>query len=229
MPEAFAQSLTMKKVLDTFREEVLLTVHFRGQETVVVRKQNILHILRFLRDDPDLQYNFLMDISGVDYLSYPDPAYRRFGRFAVVYQLYSQKSNSRFRVKAMVPEDDLTIDSAYPLWKIADWTEREYYDMFGVTFNGHPDHRRILTPEGFTAFPLRKDYPVRGRGERDSFPRIERGWKRAVHPADLFPQDAPVQAPRPRQPENVRKPEEKPEPTISSNDPHPHAANRTLP
>ena len=214
MPEAVAQSLTMKKVADRFREEVLQSVNFRGQETIVVKKEKILDILRFLRDDPELQYNFCMDIGGVDYLAYPDETLRGLGRFAVVYQLYSQKFNTRFRVKAMVPEQDLTIDSAYPLWKIADWTERELYDMFGVTFKGHPDHRRILTPEGFTAFPLRKDYPVKGRGERDSFPKLERAWKARVQPKDLFPQEAPLMPPRSRLPEDVRISEEKPEPTV---------------
>ena len=98
--------------------------------------------------------------------------------------------------------------------KIADWTERELYDMFGVTFKGHPDHRRILTPEGFTAFPLRKDYPVKGRGERDSFPKLERSWKARVQPKDLFPKEAPMMPPRPRLPEDVRISEEKPEPTV---------------
>ena len=214
MPEAVAQSLTMKKVTDRFREEILQPVNFRGEETIVVRKEKILDVLRFLRDDPDLQYNFLMDIGGVDYLAYPDQTLRGLGRFGVVYQLYSQKYNTRFRVKAMVPEQDLTIDSVYPLWKIADWTERELYDMFGVTFKGHPDHRRILTPEGFTAFPLRKDYPVKGRGERDSFPKLERSWRARVQPKDLFPKEAPMMPPRPRLPEDVRISEEKPEPTV---------------
>ena len=214
MPETIAQSLTMKKVSDRFREEILLTMNFRGQETLVVKKGRILDVLRFLRDDPELQYNFLMDIGGVDYLYYPDETLRKFGRFGVVYQLYSQKFNARFRVKAMVPESDLTIDSAYPLWKIANWTERELYDMFGLTFKGHPDHRRILTSEGFTHFPLRKDYPVKGRGEREAFPKLERSWAPRVKPQDLFPKDAPLQPPRPRLPEDVRISEEKPEPTV---------------
>jgi len=74
----------------------------------------------------------------------------------------------------MLNEPNLTVRSAFPLWEGADWLEREVYDMFGIVFEGHPDLRRILMPEEFTAFPLRKDYPMQGRGERHNFHRLER-------------------------------------------------------
>jgi NADH-quinone oxidoreductase subunit C len=90
-------------------------------------------------------------------------------RFAVVYELYSLEHNHRFRLKARVPEDDPRLPSAYGLWKSALWGEREAHDMFGVEFDGNPDMRRLLMPEDFPGFPLRKDYPLRGRGERDAF------------------------------------------------------------
>jgi NADH-quinone oxidoreductase subunit C len=106
----------------------------------------------------------------VDYLEYPDAV----DRFGVIYCLLSMQSGERLIVKTYLNEPDLTVKSVYDLWRGADWLEREVFDMFGIVFEGHPDLRRILMPEEFTAFPLRKDYPLKGYGERHNFPVITR-------------------------------------------------------
>ncbi len=128
---------------------------FRGELTIRVDKDHIVEICLFLRDEQDLQFNFLTDLCGVDY-----PARRR--RFDVVYNLYSMPYNRRLRLKAAVGEDE-SIPSVVSVWKAANWLEREAYDMFGIHFSGHPDLRRILLPEDWQAgWPLRKDYPLEG-------------------------------------------------------------------
>ena len=112
----------------------------------------------------------LVDVTAADYLHYPDAK----DRFAVIYALLNVSTGERLVVKTYLNEPDLTVPSAFPLWKGADWMEREVYDMYGIVFAGHPDLRRILMPEEFSAFPLRKDYPLRGRAERHNFPAITR-------------------------------------------------------
>lgn len=115
-------------------------------------------------------FDMLVDVTAVDYLEYPDAA----DRFGVIYALLSIATGERVFVKTYLNEPDLTVPSAVPLWPGADWLEREVYDMFGITFDGHPDLRRILMPDEYTSYPLRKDYPLRGRGERHNFPVITR-------------------------------------------------------
>ena len=112
----------------------------------------------------------IIDVTAVDYLHYPDAK----DRFGIVYVLANTASGERVIVRTYLNEPDLTVPSAFPLWKGADWMEREVFDMYGVVFEGHPDLRRILMPEEFTAYPLRKDYPLRGRGERHNFPVLTR-------------------------------------------------------
>ena len=137
---------------------VILDSHdFRGDQTITVQKSVLIELLKFLRDDPDLDFNFLMDLTAVDYLN------RKDNRFEVVYHFYSLKHNDRLRVKVPVSEDDCTIDSASSLWKTANWYEREVWDLYGIKFNGHPDMRRILLYEEFKGHPLRKDYPINKR------------------------------------------------------------------
>ena len=118
----------------------------------------------------DCGFDMLIDITAVDYLNYAGAR----DRFGVVYALLNTTSGERVYVKTAVNEPELRLPSVFPLWKGADWMEREVYDMFGIEFTGHPDLRRILMPDEFTAFPLRKDYPLRGRGERHNFPVISR-------------------------------------------------------
>ena len=93
-------------------------------------------------------------------------------RFAVVYQLNSIEHNARLRVQAYVPEDPCEIDTVSGIWDSANWGEREAFDMYGVVFKGHPDLKRILMPDNYEGHPLRKDYPLKGRGERDNFPKF---------------------------------------------------------
>jgi len=95
-------------------------------------------------------------------------------RFGLVYLLANTETNERLTVRVFLNEPELTVPSIVPLWAGADWFEREVWDMFGIRFEGHPDLRRILMPDEFTAFPLRKDYPLQGRGERHHFHRITR-------------------------------------------------------
>jgi len=141
---------------------------FRGQTRVVVGGRSLYDLLSFLKRDRG--FDFLSDITCVDYLNYRDAT----DRMGLVYILVNTQTNERITVRTFLNEPDLSVRSVVPLWEGANWLEREVWDMFGITFEAHPDHRRIFMPEEFTAFPLRKDYPLQGRGERHNFPRIER-------------------------------------------------------
>ncbi|KMP11182.1 NADH dehydrogenase [Candidatus Nitromaritima sp. SCGC AAA799-A02] len=151
----------MSNIIDKVKSKysnVVIDFHdFRGDPTVTVKKNCILELFKFLRDDPDLDFNFLMDLTAVDYLN------RKETRFEVVYHLYSLKHNHRLRVKTPVGEEDGAIDSISSLWKTANWYEREVWDLYGIKFNGHPNLRRILLYEEFKGHPLRKDYPINKR------------------------------------------------------------------
>jgi NADH-quinone oxidoreductase subunit C len=141
---------------------------FRNQDRVVVDAERLLELLGWLKQLRG--FDLLVDITCVDYLEYRDAEHR----FGLVYLLASTVTNERLTVRAFLDEPELTVPSVVPLWEGANWLEREVWDMFGIVFDGHPDHRRILLPEDFTAHPLRKDYPLQGRGERHNFPVITR-------------------------------------------------------
>lgn len=145
------------------------TSEYRGQTRVVVPKDALYAALTYLRDTQG--FDLLVDVTCVDYLNYRDAR----DRFGLVYCLVNTEQNDRLIVRVMLNEPDLTVPSAFPLWETADWLEREVFDMFGITFSDHPDLRRILMPTEFTAHPLRKDYPLQGRGERHNFPILSRG------------------------------------------------------
>jgi NADH-quinone oxidoreductase subunit C len=134
-----------------------------GQLSIIVDKKVIVPVCKTLKEHPSAHFDYLADISGVDYLG------RREKRFQVVYNLYSISLNHRIRVKAEVDESDCSIDSVSEIWLTANWHERELYDMFGIDIQGHPDLRRILMPDDWEGNPLRKDYPVKGKGQRDDF------------------------------------------------------------
>ena len=167
-----------------FAEVRFLAAEFRGRTTLVVPSARIREVMRFLRDDPACVYNFLSDVVGLDYLNYPVTKGGGTGRFGVVYCLVSHEHNRRLFVKVMLDparqtdgiEDDpaLHLPSMTELWPGAEWPEREVFDMFGIRFDGHPDLRRILTWESYPAFPLRKDYPLRGHGERETYEIVKR-------------------------------------------------------
>lgn len=164
------QMQTVGRLRLRFPDAVLEDKEFRGEITLVISPDAISEIAAFLRDAPELLYKLLVDITCVDYLELRSER----GRFAVVYMFYSFEYGDRIRLKAFLPEDDPQIDSLVPLWQTANWLEREVYDMFGIVFRHHPDLRRILMPEDSKHFPLRKDYPLTGRGERESFPYVTR-------------------------------------------------------
>jgi NADH-quinone oxidoreductase subunit C len=146
---------------ERFGPGIVETHGHRGDHTAVVTRGVLLEALRFCRDDERLACDVLMDLSAVDYLRYPG---REDGpRFEVVYHLCSLRHNHRLRLKTRVEEDDAVVPSAVDLWPIADWLEREVWDMFGIRFQGHPDHRRLLLYEEFVGHPLRKDYPINRR------------------------------------------------------------------
>lgn len=141
------------KLKEKFSGSVLEVKEFRGEVTVTVKKEDIVAVCRFLRDE--LRYNLLADLCGVDYLG-SEP------RFMMVYNLYSIPNKDRLRVKAPVSEADCTIDTVSGVWTTADWLERECWDLMGVRFNNHPDPRRILMADDWEGHPLRKDYPLQG-------------------------------------------------------------------
>ena len=149
-------NVTINKLNTRFSESIVETHSYRGDDTAIVRKEDLLEICTFLRDDKELLYNFMMDLTAVDYLG-------REPRFEVVYHLYSLTFNRRFRIKTRVSEAECSVDSIVSLWVSADWFEREAYDMYGIIFKGHPELRRILLYEDFQGHPLRKDYPIKKR------------------------------------------------------------------
>jgi len=152
-----------EKVKEKFPEQVVDVAEFRDQVSVIVKKDQIVTILKYLHDDPLLSLDHLQDLTAVDYLKKKDV------RFEVVYNLYSMRYRHQIRIRAQVPENDPKIGSVVPIWAGANWHERECYDMFGIVFNGHPDLRRILMPEDWEGHPLRKDYPLQG-------PELEKDW-----------------------------------------------------
>ncbi len=141
---------------------------FRDQTRLVVARDLLFKVARTLREEHD--FDLLVDITCVDYLNYRDAT----DRFGLVYLLANAESNERITLRVFLNEPDLHVPSMVPLWEGANWLEREVWDMFGIRFDGHPDLRRILLPDEFTAHPLRKDYPLQGRGERHNFPVLNR-------------------------------------------------------
>jgi len=165
----------LSRIKSQFAGKGLKAAQYRGMTTVLCPRELLHELLAFLKHDAQCDYDFLSDIAGLDYLNYPQAA----ARFGVVYNLVSTKKNQRIFVKVLLDpsldttgiEEDpaLVLPSVTDLWAGAEWPEREVFDMFGIRFTDHPDLRRILTWEAYPAHPLRKDYPLRGRGERDDY------------------------------------------------------------
>lgn len=172
---------TFAAVKAAFAGKRFRATEFRGQSTLIVEPGDLHAVMAFLRDDLRTKYDFLSDVIGIDYLNYPT---KMPGRFAVVYNLVSIPRTDRFFVKVFldpslptegIAEDPaLWLDSVTDLWPGAEWTEREVFDMYGIRFRNHPDLRRILLWESYPAHPLRKDYPLRGRGEREAYKVVDR-------------------------------------------------------
>lgn len=173
-------------------KSVLATSRFRGQETVLVKREGLLEVARVLKEDPGMAFDVLMDLTCVDYLTFgqslssqptlatpsPLPYYmkpkptaeiwersRADGehRFEVVFHFFSTTHAHRLRLKVGLSASDPRLDSLTGLWRAADWFEREVWDLFGVVFTGHPNLKRIMMYEGFNGHPLRKDYPFNRR------------------------------------------------------------------
>ena len=146
----------VERIKETFPQAIEETVVHKDEYAIRVKRSYVLEVSQFLKQDPACGFDFLSDLCGVDYLG-------REPRFEVVYHLYSMKHKHRLRMKASPSENDLSIPSVVSVWKTANWHERECYDLLGIIFSNHPDLRRILTPEGFKGYPLRKDFPLRGK------------------------------------------------------------------
>ena len=157
-------------VKESFQEAILDVTEFSGERSIHIKCDRILDILSFFKE---AGFEFLADLTAVDNLTLGG-----FERFAVVYHLLSHESVERVTVKAYLPEEKPTLRSVESLWKTADWQEREVYDLFGISFENHPDLTRIMNPEDFDGYPLRKDYPRKGRTERSDFPLVKRGIRK---------------------------------------------------
>ncbi len=133
-------------------DAIVHTGECREQHWVELKVDRLLEICRWLRDDPSNSYDYLVDVTATHWPDDPQP-------MELVYHLYSYATGDRLRIKTRVG-DEAMVPSLAGLWKSADWNEREVYDMFGIRFEGHPDLRRILMPEDYTDFPLRKEFPL---------------------------------------------------------------------
>ena len=148
--------MVIDRLLEAFGEECILSTHdHRGDETAMVAPEQIAKVCAYLKSDPECRFEMISDITCVDWIAETP-------RLEVVYHLYSLTKKHRVRLKARVPIEDPRLPSVTPVWRGADWYEREAYDMYGVIFEGHPDLRRILLYPEFVGYPLRKDYPLNG-------------------------------------------------------------------
>jgi NADH-quinone oxidoreductase subunit C len=180
---ASALAESIKAVLGDRATEVIVALH---EVTVVLAADRFPDTMQVLRDHPDLRFEQLIDLCGVDYQAYGDGAHQG-KRFAVVYHLLSLTHNRRLRVRVFAGEDDFPVlDSVIGVWPAANWYEREAFDLYGIVFNGHPDLRRILTDYGFIGHPFRKDFPLSGNVEM----RYDPDQKRVIYqPVTIEPRE----------------------------------------
>jgi NADH-quinone oxidoreductase subunit C len=162
---------TLALLAEVIGEGSFTTATFRDNLRIYVAGERLIEALRVLKERGG--FSMLAELGGTDYLKYPGGSGSG-KRFEVHYVLLNVDTTERVIVKVGADDPDPTLPSAFPVWRGADWMEREVFDMYGIRFEGHPDLRRILMPDEFAAYPLRKDYPLRGRGERHNFPRITR-------------------------------------------------------
>ena len=153
----------LQRIQQTFSVGVTGLAEWRGDVAVTVSRDKLHEVAQFLRNDPGMDFDYIVHVSSVDW---PDDE----ARFEVVWEFYSIRKRHRIRLKTRVSESDCVVDSLTDLWKGADFMEREVFDMMGIRFRNHPDLRRILMPDDYTeGYPLRKDFPLRGKGWRDTF------------------------------------------------------------
>jgi NADH-quinone oxidoreductase subunit C len=146
----------LQAIIVRFPKAVVSSHDWRGDDTVVLRREHLVEVARFLKRDDAMRFDLPVDVCGVDYLGWREP------RFEVVYHLMSLTKRARIRLKVQLDESDLHVPTLTGVWKGVDWFEREAFDMYGIVFDGHPDLRRILMYPEFEGHPLRKDYPQRG-------------------------------------------------------------------
>ena len=149
----------VESVKEAFSDAFLDVVNFRDETTIVVESGKLPEVLLYLRNTAGLLYNFLSDISVVDYYE-PVGNHKRPGRFGVCYHIYSMIHNRRLRVKVYLDGDEPTIATITDIWPAANWLERETYDLMGITFAGHPNLSRIMMPADWVGHPQRRDYPL---------------------------------------------------------------------
>lgn len=155
MPADLETNLAFQKLRAFDPAAIEQTQAFRDELTLFIRRERIRAVSEFLRDDPELSFKYLSDLTAVD--RYPGEP-----RFEVVYHLLSLKSQERLGLKVRVPGDNPAVESVVTVWPGANAFEREVFDLFGIRFEGHPDLRRIVLPEEWEGHPLRKDYPTEG-------------------------------------------------------------------
>lgn len=153
----------LDKLKEKFSQDILDSHSFRSDETAIIRPESLLSIARYLKENSELDFNFLMDLTAVDYLFYAGGRIKKDFRFEIVYHFFSLKHNHRIRIKVPVDEKNPQVESLCALWASANWYEREVWDMFGIRFQGHPNLKRILMYEEFQGHALRKDYPFNKR------------------------------------------------------------------
>jgi NADH-quinone oxidoreductase subunit C len=144
----------LSAIHDKLGSRVLETLQVQGDDILLLDRGGLRESFRVLKEDRQLDYDFLSDITAVDYWQKKEP------RFEVVYQVLSRNQRKRLRIRVPVPENDPSVESLTPLWRGANFLEREVWDLFGIRFIDHPDLRRILLYDEFQGYPLRKDYPV---------------------------------------------------------------------
>ena len=149
------QELIVDKLQKKFPESFISSDVYMGDLSVQIDKKDIVKVCSFLKEDSELEFFFCEDVTAIDWS-------KRKNRFTIVYHIFSFKHNFRLRIKADVDESDCAIDTVSSVWKTANWEEREVYDMFGISFNNHPDLRRMYMPEDFEHHPLKKDFPLMG-------------------------------------------------------------------
>jgi NADH-quinone oxidoreductase subunit C len=149
------REIIVKKLREQLPGVEFSDIEYKGDLNLLFDKQHIVEVCRFFKEDPEFQFIHCVDITAIDWAKRED-------RYTVVYHIFSLKNNFRLRLKCNVDESDLRIDSITSVWRSSDWYERETYDMYGITFNNHPDPRRMYMPEEFEYYPLRKDFPLMG-------------------------------------------------------------------
>ncbi|GBC94039.1 NADH-quinone oxidoreductase subunit C [bacterium HR15] len=155
-----SERIEIQKIREQYPEAIEEIYEFRGDTWIYIRPEYLLRVCQLLRDDPDLNYLYISDVMGIDWLP-KWQAGEKPKRFEVVYNLYSPVSFQRIFLKVRVNEGE-SVPSVTPIWEGANYPEREVYDMFGIPFEGHPNLKRILMPDDWVGHPLRKDFPLGG-------------------------------------------------------------------